>query len=358
MATRTTRILDFNVKELSKDFESLKLKKYRAKQVLDWIYKKRVYDFASMTNISKDTASLIESRYSLFLGNVVEHLKSEDGATSKILLELKDGSRIESVLIRSGKRRTACLSSQVGCKFGCKFCASSKGGFKRNLRASEILAQALRIRDLAPEPLTNIVFMGVGEPLDNYDETVKALRLLTDPELFEMGQRKITISSCGVVPAIRRLAKEKLQVELSISLHGWNDAVRSKLMPVNKRYKVEDLVSACSDFVCDTKRYVTFEYVMIEGLNDSLEDAVRLRELLKGVGCKVNLIPLSPVKEFRGTAPAMSSIKAFLDVLNGGYEGAKHGGRQVTATIRHSVGSDIHAACGQLRAKGDSQSSN
>ena len=337
-----THILNLTPDELKKKFTELGFEPYRAGQVLQWIYEKGVYDFDRMTNLSLDLREKLNKAFVLALPETVERERSGDDKSTKLLLKLKNNDLVETVYIPSGERQTICISSQVGCKFHCAFCASGQNGFFRNLTTGEIISQILMARDVSPnKKITNIVFMGIGEPFDNYAELLKTVRTLNSKDGLNIGARKITISTCGIIPKIEALAKEGMQVELSVSLHGPNDTVRGAIMPVNKAYPVKSLIDVCKNYVKKTKRAITFEYIMVKGVNSSEKEARELSRLLKGMLCKVNLIPYNPIEEFPHVAPAYEEIVRFQQILqNAG----------VKTTVRFSKGRDIQAACGQLRS--------
>lgn len=314
---------------------------YRAGQVFEWIYKKGEGSFGSMTDLPKGLRHKLERQFRLDALELAETLRSED-RTEKFLFRLGDGAHVETVLIPSGARRTVCLSSQVGCRFGCVFCASGKRGFGRNLSSSEILGQVLFLRDRLDVRLTNFVLMGMGEPLDNLENVVRAVRILNAPEGLGIGARRITISTVGIVPAIRELAHLGLQVNLSLSLHATTEALRSRLLPVNKKYPLNALIQAGADYADRAGRLITVEYVLISGLNDSVSDAARLAVIARRLRAKINLIPYSPGYGPEWTASPGDRTEAFLLALQ------KKGGR---ATVRRSKGFDIRAACGQLAGK-------
>lgn len=335
-------VLNLTPEELKKKFGVLGFEPYRADQVLQWVYEKGVYDFDRMTNLSLDLRQRLKETFALALPEVVETQKSADDKSTKLLLKLKDNNLVETVYILSSDRRTICVSSQVGCKFHCAFCASGQNGFFRNLSAGEILSQVLMARDVSSDKkITNIVFMGIGEPFDNYAELLKAVRTLNSKKALGIGVRKITISTCGVAPKIEALGNEGLQVELSVSLHGPNDTVRGAIMPVNKAHPVKPLIEACKDYVKKTKRAITFEYILIKGVNASEKEARELARLLKGMLCKVNLIPYNPIVEFPHAAPEYEEVVKFQQILQAA---------GVKTTVRFSKGQDIQAACGQLRS--------
>ena len=314
---------------------------YRAGQVWRWLYQHYAEDFGAMKNIPEQLRADLDKRFSLEPFAVIRREdESGGGSTSKVLLRLADGEGIELVFIPARGRTTLCVSSQAGCKYKCAFCASGQGGFRRNLACGEIVGEVVyAARQLGSAP-SHVVFMGIGEPFDNYDNVLAAVRIINDPDGLSVGARKITISTCGIIPGIERLAREGLQVELSVSLHASDDALRSKLMPVNKIYPLPDLLAACRQYAEQTGRIVTFEYTLIKGLNDSKEQARQLAGLIKPLHGRVNLIMLSAVAEFAGRAPSSEAAKMFVDTL----ERAK-----INATVRASKGGHINAACGQLR---------
>ena len=325
---------------------------YRAKQIFHDLYHRQVAGPAEMSGLPKELRDLLAAQFSAPSLEVATEQKSADG-TTKWLFRLADGQFIESVLIpvegrASGKlseRRTVCLSTQVGCAYSCAFCASGMDGFKRNLSSGEIVQEVLAVeRSLKPARVTNLVFMGMGEPLANYDNLLKAIRVLNDPEGLKIGARKITISTVGLVPMIERLAKEGLQVELSISLHAPNDGLRGRIMPVNRKHPLAELMKACRAYAKATKRLITFEYILIHEVNDGPEQARELAVLLKGLLCKVNLIPCHPIPGAPFARPPMKRMLAFEAVLKE---------KKIPCTLRRSRGLDIDGACGQLRLRHD-----
>ncbi|MBM3249605.1 MAG: 23S rRNA (adenine(2503)-C(2))-methyltransferase RlmN [Candidatus Omnitrophica bacterium] len=337
-----------DIKDLNKEELSALLKKwqepvYHAGQILSWIYKKGAADFSRMSDLSLSLREKLKEGFYILGLKPVSTRKSEDD-TEKLLFELKDGNLIESVIIPAKERTTGCVSTQVGCKSGCRFCASGMLGFKRNLSAGEILEEVLQMNTyILPGKLTHIVFMGIGEPLDNYDNVLKAIRIINSDYSFNIASRRITISSCGIIPGIRKLAKENLQVELSISLHAAEDKTRSELMPVNKKYPLKELMACLREYISETDRQVTFEYVLIRGLNADLQSAVSLSKILKPLKlCKVNLLPANPIEELGIEPPGKLEILFFRDYL------LKKG---INTTLRMPRGRDIEAACGQLRLR-------
>lgn len=316
---------------------------FRAKQVWDWLYVKRVESFDDMKNLPAPFRAHLAEGVT-FQGLEKLETNGEPGETQKLLFKLGDSELIETVIIPAPKRgtNTACLSCQVGCRFGCAFCASGQKGVVRNLTAGEIVGEVMEVAKLLGGRPDNVVFMGIGEPFDNYDEVLKAVRILNHPDGLCIGARRITVSTCGVVPGIQRLAEEGLQVELSVSLHAPDEEIRSRLMPVNASWPLDELLDACRAYTEKTNRIITFEYTLIKNLNDSAEQARELVRLLRRFPCRVNLIPLSPVEEFDGERPDSETIKQFFQTLeNAG----------INTTLRDSKGSALKAACGQLRAR-------
>jgi 23S rRNA (adenine2503-C2)-methyltransferase len=332
---------DLTLDELRAELKGWGEPSFRAGQVFDWIYKKGANSFAAMTDLPKSLRQRLEDHFGLSAPELAEQLRSGDG-TEKFLFRMTDGALIETVLIPSGARRTLCLSTQVGCKFGCIFCASGAGGFRRNLAPSEILGQILFLRDRLDVRLTNLVLMGMGEPLDNFENVVRAVRIMNSPEGLAIGARRITISTVGIVPGIKELERLGIQVNLSLSLHATTDALRSRLLPVNRKYPLAEVIRAGKDYARRTGRMMTVEYVLISSLNDTAADAVRLSSIAKRLGAKVNLIPYSPGCGPEWTASPRTRQEAFLRVLQE---------KGVAATVRRSKGADIGAACGQLAGK-------
>jgi len=319
---------------------------YRAGQIWRWLYHHYAETFAAMKNIPGPLREQLEENFTLAsLATVRQQDEAGAGSTEKHLLRLEDGECIELVFIPARGKTTLCVSSQVGCKFKCAFCASGMGGFKRNLSAGEIVGEALfAARRLGGAP-GHVVFMGMGEPLDNYDNVLAAVRIINDAEGLSVGARKITISTCGIIPGIERLAGEGLQVELSISLHAPDNALRSRLMPVNKIYPLENLLAACRRYAEETGRLITFEYTLVKGVNDSPEQARQLARILAPIHARVNLIMLSKVAEFAGEAPPAGTADMFVHALEKAH---------INATLRVSKGGKINAACGQLRRSASS----
>jgi 23S rRNA (adenine2503-C2)-methyltransferase len=316
---------------------------FRAKQIWDWLYAKRVSSFDEMANLPTALRSLLAEHF-CFQDLDKQETKGASGETQKLLFQLGDRELIETVIIPAPRRgtNTVCISSQVGCLFGCAFCASGQKGVIRNLTAGEIISEVLEVcRELGERP-NNVVFMGIGEPFDNYDEVMRSIRIMNHPDGLGIGARRITVSTCGVVPGIERFAEEGIQVELSVSLHAPDDETRSRLMPVNETWPIDELMSACEQYTSKTNRIITFEYTLIKDINDTPEHAKALVRLLKKFPCRVNLIPLSPVEEFEGERSTPEAMKFFLQTLEK---------ERINATLRDSKGSKLKAACGQLRAR-------
>lgn len=294
-----------------------------------------------MTNLSISLREILKNNYSINNFKVIKRQVSSDG-TQKFLFGILDGNAIESVLMKYHHGNTICVSSQVGCKMGCKFCASTGIKFVRSLSAGEIVEQVLAVERESGEKISNIVFMGIGEPLDNYDNVIHAIRILNNPKGLNIGARHISVSTSGIVPRIYDLAKENIQCTLSVSLHATNNEKRSQMMPINKKYSIEELIKACKDYINITNKRISFEYALAKDNNDNLEDAKQLVSLLKGMLCHVNLIPINKIENGNFVKSSNENIIKFRDYLND---------NGIVATIRRELGSDIDAACGQLRRK-------
>ena len=334
-------IKDYNLEQLKDELESLGEKKYRAEQIFKWIYVDKVNSFDEMTNLSISLREKLKNNYSINNFKVIKRQVSSDG-TQKFLFGILDGNAIESVLMKYHHGNTICVSSQVGCKMGCKFCASTGIKFVRSLSAGEIVEQVLAVERESGEKISNIVFMGIGEPLDNYDNVIHAIRILNNPKGLNIGARHISVSTSGIVPRIYDLAKENIQCTLSVSLHATNNEKRSQMMPINKKYSIEELIKACKDYINITNKRISFEYALAKDNNDNLEDAKQLVSLLKGMLCHVNLIPINKIENGNFVKSSNENIIKFRDYLND---------NGIVATIRRELGSDIDAACGQLRRK-------
>jgi len=333
-------IKSMTLEELTQDFLQLGEKKFHAVQVYEWLHKKLVTDFSQMTNISKKLRETMEERYSCEHLQAVEVLTSQIDGTKKFLFGLSDGNVVESVWMKYKHGNSVCISSQVGCRMGCRFCASTLDGLERNLRPSEMLEQIYRITQITGERVSNIVVMGTGEPLDNYENLIRFFKLISDENGLNISQRNITISTCGLVPRMKELADLQLQVTLALSLHASNQEKRLTLMPIAKRYDIHEAVDACAYYFEKTGRRITFEYALVGGVNDTDEDARELSELIGGLNCHVNLIPVNPIKERSFVQSEHHRIEAFKNKLE------KNG---IVVTIRREMGRDINGACGQLR---------
>ena len=312
---------------------------FRAKQIFRWLHEKQIRDFSQMTDQPKQLLQQLAEEFELISLKEVRRQQSKDG-TIKFLFQLSDGNCIETVLMRYNYGNTVCVSTQVGCRMGCRFCASTQAGLVRCLTAGEIAAEVYAAQQAIGERISNIVLMGIGEPLDNYDNVLDFLSIISSPLGVNIGMRNISLSTCGLVPMIDKLAQEKLQLTLSISLHAPNNQMRSQMMPVNNAYSVNELVEACRRYQKHTGRRISFEYSLVKGVNDSTETAKELAKLIAGMGAHVNLIPINPVDGSPYTATDAANVKRFQQQLE------KLG---VNATIRRRLGSDISAACGQLR---------
>ena len=334
-------IRSMTLEEITSDFDELKLPKFRAKQVYSWVQEKCVESFDEMTNLSKDMREKLAESYSFYNCEVNTKLVSKIDDTVKYLFELHDGEYVESVVMKYKYGYSICISTQVGCKMGCTFCASAIGGFVRNLEAGEMLSEIFTAQNDLNVKINHLVLMGTGEPLDNYDNVMRMLELLTDEKGQNMSMRHISLSTCGIVPKIYDLADKKLGLTLSVSLHASNNTIRSNSMPINHKYDIEELLKACRYYAQTTNRRISFEYAMIKGVNDSDDCAIELANRLKGILCHVNLIPVNNVRETNFVKSSVERQKRFIDIL---------ASRGITATVRRTLGSDINASCGQLRA--------
>ncbi len=339
--------LDLN--EMKKLIASMSEKAFRAKQLYEWLHVKLVDSFDEMTNLPLQLREQLAEVSEITNLEVVDKLESKTGETSKFLFRLYDGRVLESVLMKYHHGNSVCISSQVGCKMGCKFCASTIGGFERNLKPSEMLDQIYKIQKLSGERVSNVVVMGTGEPLDNYNNLIQFIRLLTDENGLNISQRNLTVSTCGLVDKIKALAEEQLQITLALSLHAPNDQVRKQLMPVAESYPLDDILESCDYYFKRTGRRITFEYSMVDGVNDLPEHAVELAHKIKNFPCHVNLIPVNPIKERNYMQSGSKNILNFKNLLE------KY---RINVTIRREMGTDIDAACGQLRKSYMDQTSN
>lgn len=335
-----TDLLCMTLEQLTAFVSTLGLKAFRGGQIFQWIYRHGKTSFQEMTNIAGTDQQVLEESSAMEIPELAERLTAADG-TEKYLYRMGDGLCVEGVLIPESKRVTLCISTQAGCAMGCEFCLTTQGGLYRNLTTGEIVGQVLLVRQLLGEsqPLTHLVLMGMGEPLANYDNTLRALKILLDPHGFDFSSRKVTLSTAGLIPGIRRLLEENVGIGLAVSLNASDSKTRDRLMPINRTYPMEDLLETLRTVPIPKRRRITFEYVLISGMNDGVEDAKRLACILRGIPCKINLIPYNPIPGISLTAPSEDRIAHFQQTLYGaGY----------TVFIRESRGQEILAACGQL----------
>jgi len=334
------KIDDLRFSELEEQMVELKEPKYKAKQIFDWIHNKTINRFDEMSNISKTTKEKLMKHFEFTNASVELKLESKLDETKKYVVMFDDGNVCETVYLKYKYGNTACISSQVGCKMGCSFCASTKNGFIRNLSAAEMLKQIYLIQNDINDVINNVVIMGSGEPLDNYENIIKFLSIVNDELGQNISMRKITLSTCGIVPQIYKLADENLPITLAISLHASTQEKREEILPIAKKYKLSELMASCDYYLNKTGRRLTFEYIMIKGFNDSIDDAKLLSLILKNKLCNVNLIPCNYVKESNINPSTNINTENFKKIL------LEHG---INATVRRELGSDIEAACGQLR---------
>jgi len=340
-------LLDLSLDELQNLFQSWGEPPYRAKQVWSRLYQKLAASYDEMTELSRALRKKLAQETVIGRLTPRAEQRSSDGQTRKLLFVLPDGAQVESVLMSYERRRTTCISTQAGCAMNCSFCATGQGGFQRNLTSGEIIEQVLFFaRELAisnpQSPISNIVFMGMGEPFANYDQVVAAVRRLNDPQGFNLGARRMTVSTVGLVQGIRKLASEDIQINLAVSLHAATDELRNQLVPINKRYPLSEIISAVREYIERTHRRVSFEWALIEGVNDTPEQAHALAQLIKGMLCHVNLIPLNPTSGYPGAASTRERIAAFRSILESA---------NIPNTLRLRRGIDIQAGCGQLRQR-------
>lgn len=333
-------IRSFTYEQLQNEMTRIGEKAFRAKQIYEWLHVKLVDHFDEMTNLSKSLREKLESLYVILPVEMVRRQESRLDGTNKFLFVLHDGNVVESVLMRYKHGNSVCISSQVGCRMGCRFCASTLDGLERNLTPSEMVGQIYQIQKIIGERISNVVVMGTGEPLDNYDNFLKFIRLLTDEHGLNISQRNVTVSTCGIVPRIYDLAEEELQITLALSLHGSTQEKRKKLMPVANKYKLSEVLEACDAYFEKTGRRISFEYSLVHGVNDTDQDAEELIDLLKMRNCHLNLIPVNPIKERDFVQPSRKNAQNFKNKLE------KSG---INVTIRREMGADIDGACGQLR---------
>lgn len=334
---------DYTIDDLASILVENGFKKFNATQLYEWVYTKSVFDFNLMSNIGKELKTFLIENFLLEDLKVKTLQQSQDG-TQKFLFELSDGFAIETVMMLQDYGVSLCVTSQVGCNMGCSFCASGLKYKSRNLAASELVMQVVTAEKLSGQKITHIVVMGTGEPFDNYDNVIKFIKIVNDPKGLQIGQRHITVSTCGIVPRIYDYANEPIRSNLAISLHAPNDELRTKLMKINKKYPLEEIIEACRAYFEKTSRRITFEYILLSGVNDSVELADQLSDLIRGLNAYVNLIPYNYVKEFGYERTDMKRAMQFYDRL------IKRG---INAILRKEQGGDIDAACGQLRMKSE-----
>lgn len=332
-------IYDYTIKQLEDYFISKGEKKFKATQVFEWLYQKRVKSFDEMTNIKKEVISYLKDDFKI---NSLEILtKQEDIDVIKYLFKLEDNNKIEAVLMKHDYGKSLCVSSQVGCNMGCRFCESGRLKKVRNLNTSEMVLQLLKIEEDLNIRISHLVLMGIGEPFDNYENVIKFIDIINTPKGIALGSRHITVSTCGIIPKIKEFIKDGKQVNLAISLHASNDKLRNELMPISKVYKLDDLMKVIKEYIKQTNRRVTFEYILLKGINDRYENAIELSKLLKGMNCYVNLIPYNETSHIEFKKSDQDTILKFYDTLKK---------NNIGVTIRREFGKKVSAACGQLRA--------
>lgn len=339
-------IKSLELEELTESLIQLGQPKFRGKQIYSWLHEKRVDSFEQMSNLPASLRQQLEQRYYINRLSIIKKLVSKIDGTQKYLLRLKDNNCVEAVLMRYKYGNSICISTQVGCRMGCKFCASTLAGLARSLEPSEMLDEIYTVTKDSGERVSNVVLMGIGEPLDNYENVMRFLRILSSKEGYNLSLRHLSLSTCGLVDRIYELAEQKLGLTLSISLHAPNDEIRNQTMPINKRYPVDELLRACRYYFDKTGRRISFEYALIEGVNDEIFHADELAARLRGMAAHVNLIPVNPVKERGFKRGSKQRIEAFQKELEA---------KGINATVRRELGADINAACGQLRREYDRQ---
>ena len=332
-------IYDYTIKQLEEYFLSKDEKKFKATQVFEWLYQKRVKSFDEMTNIKKEIISYLKEDFNI---NSLEILtRQEDVDVIKYLFKLEDNNKIEAVLMKHDYGNSLCVSSQVGCNMGCRFCESGRLKKVRNLKTSEMVLQLLKIEEDLNIRISHLVLMGIGEPFDNYENVINFIDIINTPKGIALGSRHITVSTCGIIPKIKEFIKDGKQVNLAISLHASNDKLRQELMPISKVYKLDDLMKVIKEYIKETNRRVTFEYILLKGINDRYENAIELSKLLKGMNCYVNLIPYNETSHIEFKKSDQDTILKFYDTLKK---------NNIGVTIRREFGKKVSAACGQLRA--------
>jgi 23S rRNA (adenine2503-C2)-methyltransferase len=335
------KIYDYTLSELEELLTGFDFKVFNARQIFEWIYKKNVHDFNLMSNLSKKLRTFLVENFTFSSLKINSHQISNDG-TEKFLFSLKGNDLIETVLMRHDYGNSVCVTTQLGCNMGCSFCASGLQKKKRDLEAYEIVLQVLKVAEITKERVSHVVLMGIGEPFDNYDNSMKFIDIINSPYGLEIGARHITVSTCGIIPKIEKFSNETKQVNLAISLHAPNNQIRSKLMKINKVYPIEELIEAAKKYVAKTNRRITFEYILLENVNDEIKHANELSDLLRGINCYVNLIRYNDVKEFNLQGSSDDRANTFFMKLKS---------RGINTTLRREKGGDIDAACGQLRSK-------
>ena len=333
-------IYEFTKEELEKLFIDVGESKFRANQVFDWLYVKRVKSFDEMTNLKKDLIKYLKDNYTLDTLDLITVQKDID--VRKYLFGLSDKNKIEAVLMNHDYGNSLCVSTEVGCNMGCAFCESGRLKKVRSLTTSELVMQVLKVEEELGDRISHVVLMGIGEPFDNYDNVMKFINIINDPKGINIGIRHITVSTCGIVPKIKEFTKEKTGVNLAISLHSPNDEIRNQIMPINKVYKIKDIMDAVKNYIKETNRRVTFEYILLDGINDTKECAKELVKLLKGINCYVNLIPYNETSHIKYKTSKKVTINEFYDILKM---------NNINVTIRREFGSNVSAACGQLRSE-------
>lgn len=335
-------IKSLTLEELKQEMTEMGEKAFRAKQLYEWMHVKLARSYEEMTNIPKALLAKLQENYHYTCLEPVDVQTSQIDGTKKFLFSLGDGNYVESVWMQYHHGNSVCISSQVGCRMGCRFCASTLDGLERSLLPSEMLDQIYAITRITGERVSNVVVMGTGEPLDNYDNLLTFIRMLTDEDGLHISQRNLTVSTCGIVPNMRKLAKEKLQITLALSLHGSNQEKRAKLMPIANRYHIDEVIDACAYYFEQTGRRITFEYSLVAGVNDTDEDAAQLADLIGKLNCHINLIPVNPIKERDYRQSEKQQIQKFQNKLER---------NKINCTIRREMGRDIDGACGQLRRR-------
>ena len=333
---------EMTLEELEIYVESLNEKKFHARQIFKWIHREKVTDFEEMTDISKNLREKLKEETYILSLEIIEAQHSKKDETKKFLIKLEDNNAIESVFMKYNHGNTICVSTEVGCKMGCRFCASTKNGIVRKLIASEIEGQIIAVEKYTGEKISNVVYMGIGEPLDNYDNVIRSIRLINNDLGLNIGARHISLSTCGLVPEIRKLADENIQATLSISLHQVTDEERKKIMPIAYKYSIKELLDACNYYIRKTGRRVSFEYALLGGVNESRETAMALAKLLRGMLAHVNLIPVNEIKNGEYIKPKEKNIEMFMNTLNS---------MGIVTTVRRELGSDIDAACRTAKTK-------